>query len=146
MPCTPLNSSQFNPPISNAGGFAVPLPNLNIPFSPVNLPDLSDLYNVLELLTPIGPMKPNWGPELVNNIYTGINDLLAKFSPFLSMYQFFLPLLNLILCIIEVICALINPFKLANAVIKLFRTCIPEFLALFPFFAMIIMIISYYYY
>lgn len=144
MPCTPLTASQFSPPApSGSSGFA---PNsgvsLNIPFSPINMPDFSVLNQLLALRVPPGKMTVNWEPHFLNTIYSGINDLLSKFTPFLMLYKFFLPVLNLILCIIEVLCALLNPFKLPGAISTLFTQCIPDFLALFPFFAIVIMIIS----
>lgn len=143
MPCAVIDpASVSSPNIPGIGGFSIPLPDLNIPFPTVPMPDLSALYDILSFILPIGTMKPNFEPDFLNDIYGAINDLLSKFMPFLMLYKFFLPVLNLILCIIEVLCALTNPFKLINAIIKLFRQCIPEFLALFPFFALILMIIS----
>src|ERR1035437_7480603 len=68
--------------------------------------------------------------------------LLDQFMPFLLLYKFFLPVLNIIICIIEVLCSLMNPFALIRAITRLFRTCIPELLAIFPVFAMVIMAIS----
>lgn len=143
MVCEPIPQPNFSPPsFSGGGGFAIPLPSLNLLLPPIDMPDLSELYKLLTLITPVGPMKVNFSAHFLNTIFDGINDLLSKFTPFLMLYKFFLPVLNLILCIIEVLCAIMNPFKLASAIIKLFRTCIPEFLALFPYFALIIMIIS----
>jgi hypothetical protein len=145
MPCTPLTEPQFSPPSNpSIGGFAPSQGglSLNIPFPPIKLPDLSVLDALLSLRLPSGKMKVNWEPDFLNDIYGAINDLLAKFTPFLMLYKFFLPVLNLILCIIEVLCALLSPFKLPGAIITLFTQCIPDFLALFPFFAIIIMIIS----
>lgn len=143
MPCRPLSESDFNPPsIPGISGFSIPLPNLNIPFPSIDLPDLTDLFNALGMILPPGSLKPNFDPDFLNNIFSAINDILSKFMPFLMLYKFFLPILNLILCIIEVLCSLMNPFKLSRAIRRLFRQCIPEFLALFPFFALIIMIIS----
>lgn len=144
MPCNPLTESQFSPPPppAGSGGMAPQLPSLNIPFSPISAPDLTDLYNLIEFLIPPGALKVNFQPDFLNDIYGAVNDLLTKFYPFLMMYTFFLPILKLILCIIEVLCALLNPFKLPGAISTLFRVCIPEFLNLFPFFAVPIMIIS----
>lgn len=142
-PCQPLTDSQFSPPnVPGISGFAPILPNLNIPYPAVALPDLSSLFNTLSLILPPGVLKPHFEPDFLNDVYGGINSLLEKFMPFLMLYKFFLPVLNLILCIIEVLCALMDPFKLPGAISRLFRQCIPEFLALFPFFALVIMIIS----
>jgi hypothetical protein len=137
-----LTSTQLAPPPFGGSGFSPQLPNLNIPFGSQGMPDLSELYQILAFITPAGTFRPHFDPHYLNNVYGAINDLLSKFMPFLMIYKFLLPVLNLILCIIEVLCALMNPFALSRAISRLFRVCIPEFLALFPFFALIIMIIS----
>lgn len=143
MVCDPLSDSSFSPPSpSGIGGFAIPLPDLNIPFPAISMPDLTQLFNEITLILPPGTLRPNFEPDFANDVYAGINDILSKFTPFLMAYKFFLPVLNLILCIIEILCALMNPFKVFRAIRRLFRECIPEFLAIFPFFALPIMIIS----
>src|SRR5258708_22623510 len=143
MPCKPLSQSSVSPPnIPDVSGFAIPLPSTGILFPSVDLPDLGNLYNLLSFVLPAGTLKPNFNPDYLDNIYGAVNDLLGKFAPFLMLYKFFLPVLNLILCIIEVLCSLVDPFKTPQALIRLFRQCIPDFLSLFPFFALIIMIIS----
>jgi hypothetical protein len=48
----------------------------------------------------------------------------------------------MISCIIDVICALSNPFKLIRAIRRLIKTCLPPFLNLFPWAALIAMILS----
>jgi hypothetical protein len=148
MPCDPSSislpspSGPSGPPLPGFGlAHALTVPDIAI--VPGGFPeDLLEIFNTLQMLTPVGIMKPqlsvNWGKD----IYDGIMKLLDQFMPFLMMYQLILPILNLIICLIEVICAIPNPFKLAAAIIKLFRTCLPPFLNLFPIFAMIIMIIS----
>lgn len=143
MPCAPIQDSSFSlPHIPGISGFSPKGYDFNIPFPSLDLPDLTDLFNLLGMALPSGKIKPHFDPDFLNSIYAAINDLLSKFMPFLMLYKFFLPVLNLILCIIEILCSLLNPFKLARAIRRLFRRCIPEFLALFPFFAIIIMIIS----
>lgn len=148
MPCNPSDISLPQP----SGPSGPPLPGFGIPHAltvpdiavvPGGFPeDLLEIFNTLQMLTPIGILKPqlsvNWGKD----VYDGIMKLLDQFMPILMVYQLFLPLLNIIICIIEVLCAIPNPFKLVSAMIKLFRTCLPPFLNLFPIFAMIIMIIS----
>lgn len=143
MPCTPLSDSDFSTdsiPGFNVG--SIQLPDLNIPFPDLPLDNLQELFDALGMILPPGLMKANFHPDVLNDVYSAINDLLQKFFPFLMLYKFFLPVLNLILCIIEVLCAIPNPFKLIRALRRLFRVCIPEFLALFPFFALILMIIA----
>lgn len=146
MPCTPLPESNIVAPnpgsFPGAGGFAISLPDLNIPFPPLPLQDLMAIFNQLSFILPPGPLKPNLEPNVIINIYGAVNDLLKGFAPFLMLYKFFLPVLNLILCIIEVLCSLLNPFTLGGAISNLFRNCIPEFLSLFPAFAIPIMLIS----
>lgn len=144
-PCSPLSDSQFSlpPPTPGPGiNFGIPLPNLNIPFPPLPLQDLLNLFNELAMVLPIGKLQANVDGDWMKDIMSYIKDILDKFVPFLMLYKFFLPILKLILCIIEILCALNNPFAVISAVINLFLVCIPEFLALFPFFALIIMIIS----
>jgi hypothetical protein len=143
MPCIPIAQNKFSPPTQPViPGFAPILPPLNIPYPPIAIPDLNVLLNSLNFIIPPGVLYPQFEQDYANDVLAGITSILEQFGPFLMMYSFFLPVLNLILCIIEVLCALMNPFKLPGAINKLFRQCIPEFLALFPFFALIIMIIS----
>lgn len=147
-PCSPSDVS-FNVPSGPSGpaipGFGIPfsldLPNLN-PFPDGFPEDLLALLNELEMLIPPGALKPQLNLNFGKDVFDAIMKLLDQFMPFLMLYKFFLPILNLIICIIEVLCALMNPFKLISAINRLFRQCIPEFLNLFPIFALIIMIIS----
>ena len=146
-PCT-ANDININPPSGPSGpalpGFGVPfsIPVPSLPF-PAGFPeDLLDILNKLQMLIPPGALKPALNPNFGKDIFDGIMKLLDQFMPFLMLYKFFLPILNLIICIIEVICALMNPFALINALNRLFTQCIPEFLNLFPIFALILMIIS----
>jgi hypothetical protein len=143
MPCNPLDEADFDP--GSSPGFnlgSVQLPTLDIPFPDLPLENLQSLFDSLGMILPPGIMKPSFHPDVLNEVYAGIMDLLNKFFPFLMLYKFFLPVLNLILCIIEVLCAIPNPFKLIRTLRRLFRVCIPEFLALFPYFALILMIIA----
>lgn len=148
MPCNP-NQVSIDLPDGPSGvaipGFGVPfslkLPNIN-PF-PEGFPeDLLDLLNQLQMLIPPGALLPQLNPNFGKDIFDAIMKLLDQFMPYLMMYKFFLPLLKLLLCVIEVLCALKNPFKTLRAVKRLFRRCIPDFLNLFPLWALIIMIIS----
>src|SRR5271165_655851 len=145
MPCTPLPESNVVAPsggtFPGSSGFAVTLPNYNIPFAPSPLEDLTSIFNQISFILPPGTLKPKMEPNVID-VYGAVNSILEKFSPFLMLYKFFLPVLNLILCIIEVLCSLLNPFTLGAAISNLFRNCIPEFLSIFPAFAIPIMIIS----
>lgn len=148
MPCSP-NDVSLPEPSGPSGpaipGFGVPstlkLPNIS--GFPDGFPeDLLEIFNNLQMLIPPGALKPQLNPNFGKDIYDGLMKLLDQFMPFLMLYKFFLPVLNLIICIIEVLCSLMNPFALIRAIRRLFRTCIPEFLNLFPVFAMVIMAIS----
>src|SRR5574339_619331 len=145
-PCAPVDISiptgPSGPSIPGFGNpFAGLLPNLN-PFPPGFPEDLLGLLDLLKLLVPPGALLPQLNPNFGKDIFDAIMKLLDQFMPFLMLYKFFLPILNIIICIIEVLCALLNPFKLPGAIARLFTVCIPDFLNLFPIFALIIMIIS----
>jgi hypothetical protein len=146
MPCTPLPETNVTPPSAGtfpgSNGYAVALPSYNIPFAPSPVEDLTAIFNQLSFILPPGTLKPKMEPNVIIDVYGAVNSLLEKFSPFLMLYKFFLPVLNLILCIIEVLCSLLNPFSLGGAINNLFRNCIPEFLSIFPAFAIPIMIMS----
>lgn len=147
MPCSPSDLS-LNLPDSSGPS----IPGFGKPFA-MKTPDLSEYLdgfpeNLLELLEkldlkiPPGKFKPQLSINSGKTIFDAIMKLLDYLLPFLMLYKFILPILNLIICIIEVLCAIPNPYKIAKAMIKLFRNCIPDFLNLFPFLALIIMIIS----
>lgn len=144
MPCDP-RANTLNPPIHPPlpgiplSPVQSPLPNINIPNG--LLESLTDLVNFLQLPLPSGTLKPN-PDDFMKNVWGAVADLLSQFAPFLSFYNFILALFNLIVCIIEVLCAIPNPFKVSSALRKLFSTCLPPFLALFPWAALIAMIIA----
>lgn len=68
-----------------------------------------------------------------------IGDVIAQhaqyLSTFTSVYGMITVILRMIACIIEVLCALVNPFSVLAAIIKLFGTCLPDFILIFPQFA-----------
>lgn len=147
-PCDP-STNTINPPIfppvpGFGGGISFapiqfPLPNIKLPTD--LLEDLLDLVNSLGLIFPSSTFKPNIN-EFTKTILDAISNLLSQIAPFLSFYNFIMAFLKLILCIIEVLCAIPNPFKIAAAMVKLFKECLPPFIALFPFIALIAMIIA----
>src|SRR5271154_5878406 len=146
-PCSPTDvsfpspSSPSGPAIPGLGiPFQIPVPSIGFPDGFPE--DLLYILDLLQLLIPPGALKPQLSLNFGKDIFDGILKLLDQFMPFLMLYKFFLPFLNIIICIIEVLCALMNPFALIGALNKLFTQCIPEFLNLFPMFALIIMIIS----
>ena len=105
-------------------------------------PNLNFLFEKFSLLIPGGkfksPLNPNYGKDTIDQVVK----LFDMFMPFITMYKFFLPILKLILCILEVFCAMPNPIKVAAAMQRLFRDCVPLFLSLFPIIALILMIIT----
>jgi hypothetical protein len=149
MPCSArdnsLNPPDFGPP-PVIPGFGIPFAPLQIPFPDVKIPDgipedLLALLDQLKINWPGGLSLPN-PDELMKTIWDGVAALLNQLAPFLSYYRFFMALLNMIICIIEVLCALMNPWATYKAIRKLYRTCLPDFLNLFPWLALIAMIIA----
>lgn len=148
MPCSPNDNSINIPPSPGS-----PIPGLGLPFSPIQIPlpdidlptdlieDFLDLLSKLGALFPSGLFKPN--PDFgMSSVLDFIADLLGQLAPFLSFYNFIMAALNLIICIIEVLCAIPNPFAVASKLKKLFAECLPPFINLFPWLALIAMILA----
>lgn len=149
MVCDPndnlLNPSPIIPPI-NVPGFGIPFGPPSIPFPDVELPEgiPEDILQFIEdLLTniPGGPLVPNL-PDVAKNVIDAIASLLNQLGPYLAIYRFFQALLNIILCIIDVLCAATNPWAMLRAIRRLFKRCLPDFLNLFPWLALLAMIIA----
>lgn len=148
MPCDP-NANKLN--IRPAQAY--PIPGFGLPFAPIQLPipgfklpdgfpeSIMELLEKLRINWPGGPILPQID-NFAATLLKGIMDLFGQLMPFLSFYNFIMALLNMILCIIEVFCAMPNPFKMIKAFRKLIRDCLPPFLNLFPWMALIAMIIS----
>lgn len=145
MPCDPSNTT-ITPPPPPAGfgdlGLSPGQPDLPFDFSEVPLENLSEIFQALSMTLPGGQLKPGLSENFSKDIGDGVLSLLEKFMPFLYAYTFFMPVLNMILCILEILCAIPNPLKLRKAMIRLFRTCLPDLLALFPSTAVIPMLLS----
>lgn len=148
MPCNisdnlvtpPEFTPQPVPGFGSANGQLTDIPNLGfINKFPENLQALFDNFN---LRLPPGLFKPSINPSIDRVNIDPIMKLLNDFSGFISIYKFGLPSIGIILCMIEILCAIPNPIKLGGKMQKLFRVCIPDFLAMFPIIAIIIMIIS----
>ena len=149
MVCTPSQNT-INVPSPGPGPsipglglpFSVPKLNLDIAI-PKGIPeDIIDLVKKLFALFPANiKFQPN-ADGAMKDIYDAISAILAQLAPFLGFYKFIQALMNLILCIINVICALVNPFALGGAISNLFSNCLPAFLAMFPWIALILMILA----
>jgi hypothetical protein len=117
----------------------IPFPDVNLPFGPE---DLLDLMERLFALLPTGIRLDVNFDDFSKSAWDAIANLLNKLAPFLAFYKFIQALLNIILCIIDIVCALMNPWSTVKAVKRLFKTCLPAFLALFPWLALILMILA----
>ena len=147
MSCDP-NSNSLNPP-------AFPptiLPGFGISFSPIQIPvpnfDFPEGFpeDLLEMINALGigsvfDFNPNLD-DLTNSILKGISSVLSQVAPFMSLYSFFQALLNMVLCVMEILCAIPNPWRMAKAMRRLFKRCLPDFLNLFPWLALLAMLIA----
>ena len=148
MPCNPNDIN-----LDITGGTPVPIVGFGIPFAsglpqfdvplPAGFPeDLLAIFDALQLILPSNIIQPALSLNFGKDILDGILSLLDKVFPILSLYKMLLPVLELIICIIEIICAIPNPFKLIQKIKRLFRVCLPDFLSLFPQFALIVFLLS----
>jgi hypothetical protein len=80
-------------------------------------------------------LQPASLPSATLNLGDIIADQARILSTFTSMYGLITTILKMIACIIEVLCCLTNPFCLIFAIINLFGTCLPDFMLIFPQFA-----------
>lgn len=147
-PCR-VSDNTLNP----GHGITPSIPGFGISGAPIQLPfpdfaypngipeDLLDLINRLGLLFPSSLFKPNLD-NYSKNVLDAVMSLLNQVAPYLSLYKFFFAAINLIVCILDVLCALLNPFSLSRAIRRLFKNCLPAFLNLMPWIALIAMIIS----
>jgi len=149
MPCDPgantLNPLALGPPPA-VPGFGLPFGPIQIPFPDVQLPDgiPEDLLQLIEdFLTnfPGGPFRPNFD-NFAKDVLDALASLFNQLAPYLGLYRFLQALLNIILCIIDILCAATNPFSMLRALRRLFKRCLPDFLNLFPWLALIAMIIA----
>lgn len=148
MVCNP-NDNSLNPPFlgppSAVPGFGIPFTTPRLPL-PIQIPegipeDIIALVESLLARLPGGILKPNPHNEM-KDVWDAIAQLLSQVGPFLALYSFFQALLNMVLCIIDVLCALMSPWKARRAIKRLFKRCIPDFISLFPWIALVAMIIS----
>lgn len=121
-------------------------PNFNAPYDTDTQPNnASDRNNetLIQYQLPGGSELKGYA-ETANsqNMGSAINSMLTVLAPFMSAYGLILPILGIIRGLIEIMCAMMNPFAVIRAVIRLFVKWIPPFISLFPPFAGIVIILS----
>jgi len=148
MPCqvSDISIDVTAPPGPDIPGFGPPFSPIQIPLPDLDLPtdlveDLLALMQQLGALFPSGLFKANLDGSM-KDVLDFIASILSQISPFLSFYNFIMALLNLIVCIIEVLCAIPNPFAVASKLKRLFAECLPAFLNIFPWLALLAMILA----
>lgn len=146
-PCNPGDLSL------NPGPFpGTPLPGFGIPLAPIQFP-LPELFDGFpeDLLELIDSLKIPWPgnlelapnlDDLTNSILKALSSLFNQIAPFLGLYRFLQAALNMILCLLEILCAFPNPFKMHRAMRRLFKRCLPNFLSLLPWLALLAMILA----
>ncbi len=77
-------------------------------------------------------IQPSPLPSATLNLGDVIADHARILSSFTSAYGMITIVIRMIACIIDVICALMNPFSVIFAIIRLFGTCLPDFILIFP--------------
>ncbi len=149
MPCDPSNNN-----IGVGGIPAISLPGFGLPFAPITVPapgfELPEGFpeSILELLNNLTVNWPGLGKvvpyldDITNTILKALSNMFSQIAPFLSLYNFFMAMLNMVLCIIEVLCAIPNPWSTMRAIVRLVKNCLPPFLNLFPWIALLSMILS----
>lgn len=139
-----IGSPGAGPSLPGLGNpFAVPKP----PWPDISIPegipeDIIELIQRFFALFPAGIKFEPTADKFFKTIWDALASVFEKIAPFLGFYKFIQALLNIILCIIDVLCALLNPWATVRAVRRLFKQCLPDFLSLFPWLALIIMIIA----
>ena len=150
MACDPSTNSINIPPPGPSPqlpGLGLPFSIPKIPFHDVKIPpgvpeDIIDLIERIVALFPQGiKFQPN-ADALTKSVWDALASLFNQMAPFLGLYKFIQALLKIILCVIDVLCSLFNPFSTLKAIKRLFKQCLPEFLSLFPWIALLIMILS----
>lgn len=139
-----LNVTPGPPPVIPGFGVVVspvqiPLPSFDLPTSLIE--DFLELIQKLSAIFPSGVFKPI--PDFsMKTVFDFVSNVLSQIAPYLSLYNLFTAVLRMFGCIIDILCAIPNPFAIANKLKVLFTECLPPLLAIFPWFALILMIIS----
>lgn len=77
-------------------------------------------------------IKPSTPPSATINLGDIIADHARLLSSLTSAFGIVAVVMKMIACIIDVLCAIPNPFPTIAAMIRLFGTCLPEFILIFP--------------
>lgn len=121
-------------------------PNFNAPYDAGGQPIIANNRNnedLIQFQVPGGTQLKGYSePSMTESMGSAINSMLAVLAPFISAYGLILPILGIIRGIIEVLCAMMNPFAVIKAVIRLFTKWLPPFISLYPPLAGVIIIIS----
>lgn len=128
-------------------GLGLPFSVPKTPFPDIQIPEgiPEDLNDLIERIFALFPASIKFQPNtdgFTKDVWDVLASLFNQLAPFLGFYKFIQALLNIILCIIDILCALTNPFALIRAMIRLFKRCLPDFLSLFPWIALIVMILA----
>lgn len=93
----------------------------------------AELIDELECTCAAGAkIKASPLPSATVNLGDIIADQTRILTTFTSTYSVVTVILRMISCMIDVICAIMNPFSLIFAIIRLFGTCLPDFILIFP--------------
>lgn len=93
----------------------------------------SEWLDQLECTCPAGAkIRPSSLPSATIDLGDIIADHTRILSAFASAYSVIAVILKMIACIIDVLCCLVSPFCLIFALIRLFGTCLPDFILIFP--------------
>jgi len=113
---------------------AAPNPVLVLPPStgeqPLTYPQLLDKLKCT--CTAGAQIRPSSLPSATVNIGDIIADHSRVLSALASAYGVVAVVMQMITCIMEVLCAINNPFALIDAMIRLFGTCLPDFILILP--------------
>jgi hypothetical protein len=121
-------------------------PNFIAPYDaalqPFNANNLNQ-ETLIQYVVPGGTSLQGYSePSMTESMGSAINSMLTVLAPVISAYGLILPILGVIRGIIEVLCAMMNPFAVVKAIIRLFKKWLPPFISLYPPLAGVIIIIS----
>jgi hypothetical protein len=93
----------------------------------------SELTRSMSCNCPAGAIiKPSIAPISGFNMGDIIADQAKLLSALAAGYSMITVIMKLVSCIIDVLCALVNPFAVIAALIRLFGSCLPDFILLLP--------------